>query len=440
MKPYPKYKDSTNEWIGQIPDSWRSMPVKYLVRLSSGAGFPDDEQGNSGESLPFFKVADMNLSGNEVHLNNFSNTISQETARRLRAEVFESGTILFPKVGAALLTNKRRIVTKPCCCDNNVMAMLPQKINGEYLYYFMCCWDLTPLANPGTVPSINASQVASERICVPSVQEQNTITNYCQEKTRQIDDLIEKKKKQIELLKEYRASVISEAVTKGLNPNVRMKDSGVEWIGEIPQHWEVVGLTKYLQSIVDYRGKTPEKTDDGIFLVTAKNIRSGRIDYEISKEYVSENSFRDILKRGKPRVGDVLFTTEAPLGEVAVVDREDIALAQRVIKFRPIHEQLDSDFLKYWILSGPFQQDLARYATGSTALGIKSSKLNKLILVLPPIDEQQDLVAHLMERLASIEALISMQRSQINHLQSFRTSLISEAVTGKIDVRDWAKV
>lgn len=98
------------------------------------------------------------------------------------------------------------------------------------------------------------------------------------------------------------------------------KSSGVEWLGDVPEHWEVVPLTKNISSLADYRGKTPEKTADGIFLVTTRNIRNGKINYEISKEYVSDEKYLEIMRRGLPRIGDILLTMEAPLGEVANVD------------------------------------------------------------------------------------------------------------------------
>ena len=136
-----------------------------------------------------------------------------------------------------------------------------------------------------------------------------------------------------------------------------MKDSGVEWIGKIPKDWEIVPLTKQLDSIVDYRGKTPEKTEEGTFLVTAKNIKDGKICYELSKEYVREADYEEIMHRGIPQIGDILFTTEAPLGQVANVDRTDIALAQRIIKFRAL-STVNNYYLKYWMLNEGFQQFL----------------------------------------------------------------------------------
>ena len=177
-----------------------------------------------------------------------------------------------------------------------------------------------------------------------------------------------------------------------------MKDSGVEWIGKIPKDWEIVPLTKQLDSIVDYRGKTPEKTEEGTFLVTAKNIKDGKICYELSKEYVREADYEEIMHRGIPQIGDILFTTEAPLGQVANVDRTDIALAQRIIKFRAL-STVNNYYLKYWMLNEGFQQFLHSLSTGSTATGIKSSKLFLLPLVRPNIEQQNKIVEYLEDYL-----------------------------------------
>lgn len=211
------------------------------------------------------------------------------------------------------------------------------------------------------------------------------------------------------------------------------KDSGVEWIGEIPSHWEAVGFTRYIDSIVDYRGKTPEKVDEGIFLVTTRNIKNGRLDYSLSQEYVLEEEYKNIMSRGIPEKGDVLFTMEAPLGEVANVDNTNIALAQRIIKLRGKKNKLDNYYLKYWILSSIFQQNLYTYATGSTALGIKSGKLHKLTIVLPSIQEQYKVVDYLDKKTSQIETLISKKEELIKTLKASRTKLISETVTKGID-------
>lgn len=150
---------------------------------------------------------------------------------------------------------------------------------------------------------------------------------------------------------------------------------------------------KDICDIVDYRGKTPTKTSSGVFLVTAKNIRKGYIDYGKSQEYISASDYDDVMRRGIPKIGDVLITTEAPCGNVAQVDREGIALAQRVIKYRPKSEIINSAYLKYVLLGKEFQSKLNAAATGGTVKGIKGSKLHKLTIPVPSIDVQEKVVS-----------------------------------------------
>ena len=207
-----------------------------------------------------------------------------------------------------------------------------------------------------------------------------------------------------------------------------IKNSGIPWIGDMPLNWIVCPFPMYFESIVDYRGKTPEKVDEGIFLVTARNIKDGKMNYDNAQEYVRQEDYDIIMHRGLPHIGDVLFTTEAPLGEVANVDRTDIALAQRVIKFSGKRGVLDNYFLKYWIYNPAFQDDLKSFGTGSTAQGIKASKLNQLKLVLPPFSEQQCIVTFLDSKCAEIDALSSDIQSEIETLEAYKRSVVFDVV------------
>ena len=216
-----------------------------------------------------------------------------------------------------------------------------------------------------------------------------------------------------------------------------MKDSGVEWLGEVPEHWNVTGFKKYIESIVDYRGKTPNKTDSGVFLVTARNIKKGIIDYSLSNEFISEEDYSTVMSRGTPNIGDVLFTTEAPLGQVANVDNIDIALAQRVIKFSGKKGILDNYFFKYFIMSEEFQTSLNLFASGSTVKGIKAERFVYLRKLIPPLSEQKEIVRHIETQLKRFDLLISKADAGIDLMKERKTALISAAVTGKIDVRDW---
>src|ERR1019366_5370289 len=197
----------------------------------------------------------------------------------------------------------------------------------------------------------------------------------------------------------------------------------------------VLPFTKYVAEKSDYRGATPEKVHEGIFLVTAKNVRMGFIDYESSQEYVAAEDYDQIMRRGFPKKGDILFTTEAPLGNVALVDREDIALAQRIIRFRMNPEYFDSRFTLYAMMSNYFQGQLQSLSTGSTAEGLKASKLPILRLIAPPIDEQRTIAAYLDSQVDSIDQAITVTEQGILRMKEYRTALITAAVTGKIDVR-----
>jgi len=218
-----------------------------------------------------------------------------------------------------------------------------------------------------------------------------------------------------------------------LKPYAEYKDSGVEWIGEIPAKWETLSLTRVLESIIDYRGKTPDKKKDGTFLVTARNIKNRIIDYSLSQEYINPLTYDEVMRRGKPKIGDVLFTTEAPLGEVANVDSENIALAQRIIKFRGKEDVLDNYFLKYWISSQGFQDNLKTFATGSTAQGIKASKLSKLQILLPSQREQLIIRNFLDKKTSEIDALIADKEQLIELLEEKRQAVITETVTKGLD-------
>ena len=222
-------------------------------------------------------------------------------------------------------------------------------------------------------------------------------------------------------------------MTQGLYPNVPMKDSGVEWIGQIPEHWEILPLTKY-STRVDYRGKTPEKVEEGRLLVTTRNIKNGILDYEISKEYIKESQYKEVMSRGIPKKGDILFTMEAPLGHSAVVDQEDIAIAQRIIKFRLDSERLNSYFINYYFQTDIFQNYLYGLGTGSTALGIKASKLGLLKLIAPNLYEQEKIVAFLITEEDKFNSAFELLNQEISKLKEYKTTLINDAVTGKIKV------
>ena len=434
MKKYTEYKCSGVDWIGEIPNTWEIIPLKRLTQVKRGASprpIEDPKYFDENGEFGWVRIADVTAS--DRYLENTTQKLSELGAslsvKRYPGDLFLSiaGTVGKP------------IISKIKCCIHDGFVWFPDlTINPEFLYYIFSA-DLAyqGLGKLGTQLNLNTDTVGYIKLPLPSREEICQIVKSLDKNTAKIDNLISKKQKLIDLLKEERAVIINQAVSKGIDPNVEMKDSGIEWLGKVPKHWRIVPLKKYLLSLVDYRGKTPTKKENGeVFLVTARNIKDGIINYSLSQEYISKDEYPQVMQRGKPIIGDVLFTTEAPLGEAANVDREDIALAQRIIKFRANPKYLDNYYLKEWLMSQSFQNDLQSYATGSTALGIKASKLNFLKLLLPPLNEQAKILDQINKDKTKIDTSIVKIEKEINLLQEYRTALISEVVTGKIDVRE----
>ena len=197
-------------------------------------------------------------------------------------------------------------------------------------------------------------------------------------------------------------------------------------LGLIPEDWEVKKISEVTE-YVDYRGKTPKKTDSGILLLTARNIKQGYIDYNVSKEYISEDDYANVMSRGLPEIGDVLVTTEAPMGNVAQINRLDVALAQRIIKFRAKSKVITNDYLKYYLLSEKFQRILDEKSTGGTVKGIKGSTLHKMVLISPSLQEQKAIA----DCLSTWDKAIEKQNALIAQKELSKKALMQQLLSGK---------
>ena len=434
-------KDSGIEWIDAIPLDWTVKPLKWIVKF--GKGLPITKDNLIEQGIPVVSYGQIHSKANNgTHLqDDLMRFVSETYLKSNPLSLGKKGDIFFADtsedyagIGNAVLVD----IDIPVFAGyHTVIVRLDDQSYSRYLAYLFLtgAWrsQLCSMTSGIKVFSITQGLLKRTTVLLPPAEKTVAMTDYLDRKCSQIDAIIARQQEVIEKLKAYKLSVITEAVTKGLNLNVPMKHSGVEWIGEIPEHWSVVPLTKQLESIVDYRGKTPEKVDDGIFLVTARNIKNGMIDYSISSEYVKAEDYKEIMHRGIPQIGDVLFTTEAPLGQVANVDRTDIALAQRIIKFST-KNHLNSYFLKYWIMSIGFQNFLMTLSTGSTAVGIKASKLFMLPVPLAPMQAQNQIVTYLDKKCKKIESVIDGKQALIDKFTDYKKSLIYEVVTGKKEV------
>lgn len=401
------------------------------VRLVGGNGFPEIFQGQTSGRYPFIKVSDMNLKGNEKYITVSNNYVDENLLITLSLNLIPKGACIFAKVGAAIYLNRRRILTKETIIDNNLMAAIPLNINGDFLYYFLQTIDFAYTLQPGALPSLSSKIVSELKLLPPSLSEQCQIASILST----CDTVIEKTQSAIAKYKAIKQGMLHDLFTRGIDASTgklrpRYKDAPALYkeskLGWIPHEWKTKQLDE-ITDYVDYRGKTPPKSEFGIYLVTARNIREGFIDYEISKEYIKEDAYESAMSRGKVKIGDVLITTEAPMGNVAQIDKENIALAQRVIKYRGYYSELKNDFLAQFLMSDNFQRQLMAEATGSTVLGIKGSRLHKLRIIIPKVKEQEIIC----KRIESINNKLQAEQNYIHKLKYIKAGLMSDLLSGK---------
>lgn len=255
---------------------------------------------------------------------------------------------------------------------------------------------------------INLGEIGLCKITFPTLDEQTKIAKFLSVTDKRIVLLRSKKEELVKYRKGVMQKIFSQAI--------RFKDASSNHFPE----WEEKELGE-VTSYVDYRGRAPKKSDEGIFLVTAKNIKKGFIDYDISKEYVLEKDYNEVMSKGLPQVGDILFTTEAPLGNVCQVDNSNIALAQRVIKLRG-KENLTNNFLLHYMLSDSYQKLINRMAFGTTVLGISGKELRKTVIKLPSLAEQTKIA----DFLTSLDKSIENISQQIDDSHAFKQSLLQK--------------
>lgn len=438
---YGKYVETGIDWIGRTPASWTTGVLKrWISRVESGTSVNAADVPATLAEVGVLKTSCVYTGEFDIGENK---TVFPDELDRVTCPV-RAGTLIVSRMNTPDLVGAAGYVAaaRPgIFLPDRLWQVSFRHLSAKWVSYWSktkAYRDQLKMMSVGTSSSMqNISQpdYGSLVLAVPPAEDQLAIVHFLDRETAKIDALIAKQEQLIVTLREDRNATITHAVTKGMKPHVEMKYVGLPGLEQVPYEWSVMPLVRCVEGRVDYRGATPRKVDEGIPLVTARNVRPGWIDYGVSEEYVSADEYQVIMRRGLPEVDDLLFTMEAPLGNAALVDRTDIALAQRVIKFRPARDVVLPRFLLYSVLSQWFQSQLVSRATGSTALGLKASKLPELRVVIPHLDEQASIVSALDESWSQIDRLIAKADEFVVTLREYRSALITDAVTGKIDVR-----
>lgn len=415
-------------WISDIPTGWEVKRLKYLGTARNGLTYAPEDVATEG----ILVLRSSNIQNDELA---FEDNVYVNMRIPREIVLQENDLLICSRNGSRELIGKCALIDKETAGNTyGAFMCVYRSLYNPFIHYVM----LSDIFNyylgtflTSTINQLTNANLLNIEILLPPITEQRAIVSLLDDLCCQVDGIITDLEKQVEILKQYKKALITETVTKGLDKTASLKDSGIGWVGEIPETWEIIRITKYLESLVDYRGKTPEKVDDGVFLVTARNIKDGKIDYTLSQEYVREQDYSNIMRRGSLELGDVLFTTEAPMGEVANVDRTDFALAQRVVKFRGRKNKINNYFLKYWLMSSGFQSFLSTQATGSTALGVAASRFGFFKMPCPSLGEQAAIVEYLDRKCAETDDLIAEKQRAADVMRQYKKSLIYEYVTGK---------
>jgi len=358
--------------------------------------------------------------------------------------------LLTKSSGSSLHIGKTSLVTPDVaamgCCYSNFMQRIRMKPSfmPELAWHVMnndlARLQFDFLSNSTTgLANLNGTMVGQIIVPVAPLPEQSAIAAFLDRETAKIDGLVAEQRRLMELLKEKRQAVISHAVTKGLNPDAPMKPSGIEWLGDVPQHWEFGNLKRYW-GVTDCKHVTAEFVDEGIPLASIREVQSRWVDLENAKR-TTEHFYELLIEGGRqPLPGDLIFSRNATVGEVAQVhdSHPRFAMGQDVVLLRKLSPEYSSDFLQHVIRSPVIVHQLAHMMIGSTFKRINVEEIRSFAIPSPPASEQAEISDYLEGETNRFDTLTTEAQRAIDLLKERRTALISAAVTGQIDVRELA--
>lgn len=436
-RPYPDYQPTNIDWLGNIPVDWNVAKVKHVSKVFNGATPKSGELQYWDGNISWVTPADFGKS-DDPYIYSGSRSITLEGLN-------SCGTSLVP-AGSVVISSRAPIGTvgiagQELCTNQGCKSLVPtQLLDSKFLYYLLKSSkeQLNILGKGTTFLELSSDEMGTYRICLPSEVEQKVISLFLDRETAKIDQLIAKQQQLIELLKEKRQAVISHAVTKGLNPNVKMKASGVEWLGDVPEHWDIRSISRLSSKITNgYVGPTRDiLVPVGIPYVQATHIKNGRVNFDDA--YFVEERWSNRHEKSILQSGDVLIVqTGAGTGDIGIVTKDEEGFnCHALIIIQPINEVISGEFLSKALQSQYGYSVLYSIRTGGMHPHLNCSDVQYVKLPIPSRTEQDEIMQYLQAQNEKFDVLMAKAERQIGLLRERRAALISAAVTGKIDVRD----
>jgi len=441
LKPYPEYKDSGVEWIGEIPKGWEIKRIKHICSESAVYGLNESSENYQEDGIRFIRTTDIDESGN---LDKRVNGVFIPKERTI-GYILHTGDILVSRsgsLGTSLFFDKEKY--GDCSYAGYLVKFRTNNFNlPRFLFYFtkseMFNYQIQLEAVSSTISNFNGQKYANMKLFTPSLSEQQKISSFLDKKTSEIDLTIEKDSRLIELLREKRTALINHVVTKGLDPMVRMKDSGVEWIGEIPEDWKLKRL-KY-NVLVNPPGKKSisDPKSKINFLPMEKVSEDGSYDLDSKTEYEKVCSGYTYFEDN-----DVLLAKITPCfenGKGTLVENLDYGFGFGTTEFHVFRSsnEIIPKYLYFLTKSHLFRVTGEAFMEGAAGQKrVSTDFVKNFRMPTPPDNQQYQIIEYLDQKTSEIDLTIQKIQEHIKLLVEYKKSLIHHVVTGKVDVREVA--
>lgn len=429
MRRYESYKDSGVEWLRQIPSHWDMQRSKFIFKKIERKVNEEDQ------IVTCFRDGQVTLRANR-RTEGFTNALKEHGYQGIRKGdlVIHAMDAFAGAIGISDSDGKATPVYSVCLPHNK------QKIDVYFYSYY-----LRNLALSGFISSLakgirerstdfRYADFAELLLPIPPYLEQQKIVQFLNDKTAKIDQAVDLAEKQIALLKEHKQILIQNAVTRGLNPDVPLKNSGVEWIGQVPEHWESFRFKRVVEKVKDGTHGTHSRTEQGYPLLSAKNIFNNGIQITDNESLISEYDFKLITSNGFPRKNDLLVTCVGSIGRCCIYPFDEPIAFQRSVAFLRLNKKAFPGFYRYFIESNCYQEQLKTNTKLSIQGGVYLGTLIDLYVCFPPLLEQQTITIYLDTQTAKIDQAIALKTAHIEKLKEYKSVLINDVVTGKVQV------
>lgn len=437
FKKYPAYKDSGVEWLGEIPAHWVLTKMWDVSRAISGGTPAKEERRYWDGDVPWVSPKDMK----RRFIDSAEDSVTEAAITETGLKLIPPPAVLVVVRGMILAHTYPVAITRvPVTINQDMKALqLRHDLDPEFFGYWLQGVGRELLAVIVEEAAHGTKAIRMDRwrvtpVEVPPKAEQHAIAAFLDRETARIDALVAKKERLIELLQEKRTALITRSVTKGLDPNTVMKESGIEWLGEIPAHWDLGPLGRWWD-VIDCKHRTVSFLDEGVAVASIGEVQGLQVDLSNAKRTSAEEYGRMIDGGRDPKPGDIVYSRNATVGAAALVTTDQpFCMGQDVSLIRSAIQ--DQRFLVFLLRSPVVMSQLDAMMVGSTFNRINVGRIKRLFVAVPPGGEQHEIAEFCSRRHERTQHLIDKVRSAIDRLKEFRTALISAAVTGKIDVRE----